>query len=172
MESQILIKATELLSYIQSFGKINKLAEPIKEELENGQIIPIHYEPDEYYSFCHGIIIYGRMENLTIELAILLRRLCETSYKNIDEIVKYKTPGRVFKTGKSQTFKQVLNKIIHSIAIQYEVNDGENSTFSYLYGQDISFTGNMYVQTDGKSQYIINMVEVCLNAFVLSSIDK
>lgn len=173
MTSQILLKATELLSYILSFGKMNQLAEPIKEELENGQIIPIRYEPEEYYSFCHGIEIYKRMENLTIELSILLRRLYETSYRDINNIVKYRTPGIIYNTGNTQNFRQVLNKIVHSINIQYEVQDGDNEPcFEYLYGENVKLTGNLYVRTDGEpSQYLINMIEVCINAFVLSSID-
>ena len=44
MKSQILVKSIELLSYIFSFDKINQLAFPIIEDLENGDIIPIRSE--------------------------------------------------------------------------------------------------------------------------------
>lgn len=173
MDNQILIKATELLSYLFSFEKINELADPIKDELENGQIIPIINPQEEFFTFCHEITIYRRIENLTIELAILLRRLFETSGRDINELVKYKNPGNIYRTGKPINFKQALNKIIHSIKIIYEVKEGEsNPSCTYLYGKDVKFTGNLYVDTDGEpSEYIINMIEVCLNALILSSID-
>lgn len=173
MKSQILVKSIELLSYIFSFDKINQLAFPIIEDLENGDIIPIRSELDEYYTFNHGVEIYNRMENLTIELAILLRRLYETSGREINDIVKFKTPGQILKTGKSQTLKQALNKIIHSVEIKYEVQTENNvSYFDYLYDKNLKFTGNLFVRTEDEPyQYIINMKEVCLNAFILSSIE-